>query len=333
MDINPSSSPASVEIDKWQTMADVVSQNNTLVQPDFNKQYQKLTITRLFTENALTFLLQFIGLMFAGAPTPYSISPVWFASGTACAFIFLRSNTVLPGIFFGSMTAYYLLTANLSTSLLSAGIAAFQAYLLLWITHRRISPTLVFYNRSQFINFILSCGLLTGFTSFLSLATYYLPFHDSALMLQLGLRWWLGNFGGILIFALAILTWDFYYMQLSQVKTLNKIMLTFFYGVLFIDIIVLLFNQTPIVTLIATLLTVPIIFTISLRLGWCGVIAAIFLFGLSLNLGAYLETPLFTSLNALSTSTYIQTILVIETIVGLFFSFDNHINNHPNTQD
>ncbi|HEX4046006.1 MAG TPA: MASE1 domain-containing protein, partial [Gammaproteobacteria bacterium] len=244
--------------------------------------------------------------------------PVWFASGTACAFIFMRGWSVLPGIFLGSFCAYYLATNHFFQSSFNAGIDASQAFLLLWFSYRYISPTLVFYSTKKCIQFILCCSVLTAIASLMRGLFYDAVFADSILMFQFWLRLWLGNLTGILVFSLAILTWDLYFLQLDNFKKINKLLLIFCYGLLLITIIALLFSRTPFFILLFSLATMPIICCISLCFGWCGVSAAVFLFGLLLNFAGYLNLPVFATHHSLTMLIYIQAILVVETIVGLY---------------
>jgi integral membrane sensor domain MASE1 len=314
----------SLNNNKWQRMSDVVSQHHAILQPNLSWQFRKLVISRLLTENILTFLFQYVGLMLVDALTPQTIAPVWFSSGTACAFIFMRGYYVLPGILLGSFYAYYVSTGSIFQSGISSGIDAAQAFLLLWFSYRYISPTLVFYNIKKFVKFILCCGILTAIASVIIGSFYYST-------LQLWLRLWLGNLSGILVFSLTILTWDLYFLQIDHLKKLNKLILTFYYGLLFINMIALLFSHTPFLTMLFTLSTLPMILLISLHLGWCGVIAAIFLFGLSLNFAVYLNAPLFSTHFSLMTLTYIQSILVMETIVGLSLAIRFYPNCRSNS--
>ncbi len=304
-------------IDKWQYMLEIVNQHPAFSQPDLSWQFKKMVVSRLLTENVLTFLLQYIGLMLVGALTPQSIAPLWFSSGTACAFIFMRGYSVLPGIFLGCFCAFYLSLGSVFQSAISAGINAIQAFLLLWLSYRYISPTLMFAKRADFVKFIFCCGILTAITSFM-MGWFYFLLPDFTRMIQFWLRLWLGNLGGILIFSMAILTWDLYFLQWEELKEINKRILTFYYALLLADIIFLLFSHTPFFIVLFSLGTLPIILMISLRLGWAGVVAAMLLFGLLLNFAVDLKAPLFSTHFSFMTLIYIQSILVMEIIVGLF---------------
>lgn len=318
MRLDNSSSPISA--DKWQRMLDIVSQHREPILSDSVWQFRKLLIYRLLSENLLTFLFQYIGLVLVDVLTPQTMAPMWFSSGSACAFIFMRGYTVLPGILLGSLSAYYFSTNDIIQSGLYAAIDAAQAFLLLWLSYRFISPTLIFYNIGKFIRFILCCSILTAISTSIFFLSHYPSYHHAMYHSDLWLRWWLGNLGGILIISLTILSWDFYFPQIDELKKINKATLTLCYGLLFINIIALLLSQTAFLTILLTLSTLPIILLISLHFGWCGVIAAVFSFGLFLNFSTYVNTRLFSTDFAQISLIYIQAILITETIAGLFIA-------------
>src|SRR5690349_20185221 len=112
-------------------------------------QFKKCVIDRRIMENAIVFLLQYSGLMLSTlSPHPKVLA---LASGTACAFIFLRGVTVLPGIWLGSLIAYFFAHAGLLSALACATIDALQAYFILWFCYRFVGPTLLFFNIKKFI--------------------------------------------------------------------------------------------------------------------------------------------------------------------------------------
>lgn len=306
-------------LDKWQRMADVVNQNNAILQVNLPQQFKKLFILRLLTENILTFLLQYVGFMLIGNITPQAIVPLWLTSGTACAFIFMRSYSVIPGILLGDYIAIYHFTGSAFQSGIWATLDAAQALVLLQLCYRFISPTLVFFNLEKFIKFIIACGLLTAISSFMLVISYHSSFN-----FHLWMRWWLGNYNGILILSLAILTWDLYCLEIDSFKRIFKWKHIFFYGLLFSDIIVLLYTQTLPLTLLLSLSTMLILLPISIQLGWCGVIAATFMFGLTLSISAFMNAPLFNTYFSLITLEYIQSILTIEAIAGLSIAIYMH---------
>ena len=97
------------EIDKWQSMLTIVNQNLELQPFKTSKtpvlQFKKMVMQRSLAENLLVFFLQYIGLKL----TTFSLdpSPLWLATGTACAYLFLRGYRVLPGIWLGNFAGFY----------------------------------------------------------------------------------------------------------------------------------------------------------------------------------------------------------------------------------
>lgn len=293
-------------LNKWQRMADIVNQHGEPEPTEW--QFKKLCASRLLVENILTFLLQYIGLTLVDGLTSQTLIPLWFASGTACAFVFMRGLSVLPGIFLGCFSAYYLSTHLFAQSSASAAIDTVQAFLLFWFSHRYISPTLIFYTVRKWMQFVI-CSFIVTAISTLALLFFHHRLHN----VELSISWWLGNLSGVLVFALTILTWDFYYLQMDDIQKINKLKIISYYGLLFVSVLILLCSQHftfSVITLAMTLL-------ISLEFGWCGAIIAVFIFGLLLNFSTYVSTPLFANSFARINLIYMQSILIITTIIGL----------------
>jgi hypothetical protein len=176
----------------------------------------KLAISRSLSENMLVFILQYMGLSLATLCV--QPNPIWFATGTAAAFMYMRGNSILPGIFVGSVVAYYLAGTKLMVATNAACIHTLQAYLLLWISYRNNNPFPVFYRLAPFIKFTVYTALLTAVTSVMLVATCYPSLAQPVLPWILWLQWWLANLNGILIVTLAIVTWDYYFPQLGKLK-------------------------------------------------------------------------------------------------------------------
>src|SRR2546421_12693846 len=117
-----------MNINKWQQMLLLVNQNAELLETDLKGQYKKLFLKRWFASNLLVFLLQYIGFTL-NLPT-LTISPMWFFTGTACAFIFLQGYRILPGLWLGNFIAYYLAKASFLLALGSASVITLQALIL-----------------------------------------------------------------------------------------------------------------------------------------------------------------------------------------------------------
>lgn len=294
----------------------IVSRHPALMPPNLTQQFKKLWISRWLAENALVFLLQYIGLMFSTlTPAPVAL---WAASGTACAFIFLRGYSVLPGIWLGSFTAYYFAAGNPEIAFGCATLFALQAALLLFMCYRYVSPTLVFYQTGTWLKFILCSILVTALTS-LALAWICYPALPNITTppLLLWLNWWLADFNGMLVFSCALTTLDAYFPQISVLKQINRIRLGLLYGVWLVLMTAILFSQTFLSCLMLAFFTLPVIFMISRAYGWSGTACAIFLSGLLLSLGAYLEAPLFAHAYASPALLTVQILLGIEIVLGL----------------
>lgn len=258
-------------------------------------EYKKIVILRFMMANILICLLQYIGLILSAFPAPLN-----FATGTACAFIFLRGYYILPGIWFGCYFAEH--------NIQCATVYAVQAFLILFYSYRLISPTLIFYRYRVLIHFILLSAFLAGI---------------SAWILHPGdwIYYGLSNLNGILIISLGLVAWDAYFPQIYLLKKHNKPIVVLYYSLLIFFSIALLFSREPWEQVLLSMTTLPILLGVGNRLGWCGVLSVLFLFGLILNLGAFLGAPLFTTYFSWDIFMFLQVFLLMETIIGLLFSF------------
>lgn len=247
--------------------------------------------------------MQHAGMMMSTLFSPHA--PVWFASGTACAFIFLRGVIVLPGIAAGTFEACYLAHHEPAFAALYASLFVIQTYLLMRISYCFAIPTLVFYRSRLLIQFLLTTIILTGLITFV-MATAY-PFHQ-----QLWLQWWLADFIGIISFAFGILALDAYFPQSSS-KPTHKRHVFLLYGTLGCLILGCLLTQylASAFYIMSSLLVLNII--ISIYFGWCGAVSALFMSSLLFGLGAYLNAPIYDHL----ATYYFQAFLIINMMINL----------------
>lgn len=304
--------------EKWQRMLAIVNQHPALLQPMLAREFKKLSVNRFLAANILVFLLQYTGLMFStliSHPTP-----LWFASGTACAFIFMRGCSILPGIWLGSFCAYYFSNSGGLLAFSCATIHMLQAFFLLWLSYRYINLTLHFYDRRTCVKFILCSAALTAIASLFLTLICYSSLQSTQTLLLLWRQWWLANFNGLVIFACALITLDTYFPQIDKLKQLNLFMLKFIYGLLFILICALLFCRDPLDTIWLALSIMLLTFIISIGYGWCGVIAAVFLSGLLYGVAASLGAPIFNTDFSSATVFFLQLLLCVETMMGLFIA-------------
>lgn len=306
---------------KWQRMHNLIHQNDFQI-INFSWQFKKLWLNRLLNENLFILLLQYIGLMLSGTFTPSAIAPLWFASGTACGFIFMRGFSILPGIIIGCFLAY-LSTVNFSQALICASLNALQAILLLKLSYRFNIPTVIFYKNENFVKFFSLCAIVTAMISYLllevlSTSHYALEPHLvlSEHYFQNFLRWWLGNLTGIFVFSCGIVTLDFYFSQIDHFNHINKSIFYLLLTLLIINCGLLFLNQSPFLIMMLTIFTIPVILSFSVAFGWCGLTVALFIFGTLLNLGAYIQLPLFTSSFAEATLSFSQFSLIIVIFIG-----------------
>lgn len=300
------------EMSKWNRLEYINNQYNSK-HLNHNWNYKKLVLNRLINENLFILLLQYLGLMISGTVTPTSLAPLWFASGTACGFVFMRGSSILPAIVLGGFLAYFPTTSILQ-AFLCASLYALQAWLLLKLSYRFNIPTMIFYERKTFFKFLLVCALVTALISYVLLRLQY---HST---IQMFLYWWLGNLTGILVFSCGIVTLDFYFSQFEPLKNHNKSMFYLFLILLICNCILIFFSQTFFWMILFSLLTFPITLSFATLLGWCGITLAVFTVGTLLNLAAYLQISLFTSNFILNKLIFIQIILLIEIVIGFLIA-------------
>lgn len=294
----------------WQTLATLVKAHPAL--PKATLSLRKLMFIRLLSENAVVFLLQYIGLMLSTLATVYS--PLWFATGTAVAFVFLRGYAVLPGIFLGTFVAYILAKAPITVAVIAAVIMTLQAFLLRFFCFRYIAPSLIFRDRSQFIFFALGSALITAGSTWLLL----LAMHKNIL----GLAAWLANFNGLLIFAYALITLDAYFPQIKTLQRANLKQVSILYLAMIIMTLLVLLLPMPLFTIFAELLLLCLTLTLSSNLGIVGSASALFILGFFYGMGYVMDAPLFTTVYALASLIFLQCFLCTTALLSLWLPLE-----------
>ncbi len=257
--------------------------------------------------------MQYIGLKLSiFVITP---SPLWLATGSACAYLFLRGPTVLPGIWLGSLFGFYFDKMGLRLMFECATILTVQPLLLLQFSYRYLSPTLIFTHQRMFVKYILFTALLTAMTSLMFVEICYpaLPHNES--FFQYWVNWWLANLNAIIIFSCAMITWDAYASSAQSIKQWRTICMIF--TTLSVLIIALAFSHTLISSTCLAFSILLMTVLISARFGWCGAIAAAFLSAISLSFAGLLDAPVFATYTAAMSLFLVQLFLFLITIIGL----------------
>jgi integral membrane sensor domain MASE1 len=269
----------------WQSMLNIVTQSG--MAPYSDLAFKRLIRYRLLTENVFAFLLQYAGLTLTTVTSqPF---PIWFAPGVALGFLFMRGYTILPGIWLGGLLAYYLASAPLSVAMACTSIFTLQTALLLWISYRYISPTLIFNSRSLFMRFMFCSAAITAISSLLLVMVC---FHHIEALKQYGLTWWLANVDSLFVFGLAIATWDYYFAEVNHLVHIHKPRLLITYGCAIALIMAFLFAKSFIASITLACLILSVTLAISRLFKWCGSVSALFLLGLFMTLSAFLMPPL-----------------------------------------
>lgn len=300
---------------KWQLMQLIVNQStvpvpsNTCQTP---QQFTRLRIKRLFADNLLVFLMQYIGLKsstFALAP-----SPLWLATGSSCAYLFLRGTGVLPGIWLGSLFGFYFENTGVTLSLECASVLTLQALVLLQFSYRYLKPTLIWTSQRTFINYLFT-AMLTATISLIVVEICYpiVSHHES--FFHYWVKWWLANFNGIVILSSAMLTWDAYASSVQSIKK-EKVTCLVFSALLMMNIM-LACSHTFLTTTGLFFTIILMTLFISVRYGWCGAMAAAFVSGMALSFAGFLDAPLFSTYTPAVSLFLVQLFLCLNTIIGI----------------
>lgn len=303
------------EKDKWTRMLKVVQANTHRLPPDIKLPFKKLAIVRFIFNNLLLLLIQYSGLHLSNLSS--GPAPVWFATGTACAFLFLRGFSVLPGIYVGNFLGYFAAKIGFGYALAFATVISGQAVVLLWLHYHYLSPTLIFYRLPTYIQFVAYTAVLTATVSLVLLFLYVScwPRQESALCIWAYL--WLGNLNAILIFSCAYLTWDAYSLRTDPIQKSTRWLRNILYLILISTNLALAFSTSAAAGWILGLISIVITMIISIYFGWCGAIAASFLSAILLSFAAFLDAPVFHTSFANIMVLSIQILLCVQTITAL----------------
>ena len=163
---------------------------------------------------ALAYLLAAkLGLLLAFAHT--NSTPIWPAAGIALAASLLFGPRIWPGIFAGAFIANLTtlsgdltLPGAIFLSLCTAGGNTLEALIGVRLINHFTKDRFSFDRVRNTLAFVL-CGALasTSLSAFIGATGYCLITHQWSIYGTMLLTWWLGDLGGIMIFAPVILTW------------------------------------------------------------------------------------------------------------------------------
>ncbi|GEM_PF-2503689 len=247
---------------------------NTHTDVNFQQQAFKLTLMRRISENGLVFLLQYSGLLLCTVTDKPLL--VWFATGSACGFAFLRGYSILLGVWLGSLAAYLSAGAPFYLALDAAIIYSAQTAGLLYVIRRYCGATLLFSTLTALLKFLL-CAILI--VSAASISLFFLSLRVAAITpsFSVCLQWIFANLNGLFVFSTALLTLDAYFPQWSSFKLNNKIQLIFSYFIWGVLSAVMLISNAW--AYIAFFSISSLIYLVLLHLLWgeCAAIAAVFI--------------------------------------------------------
>ncbi len=288
--MNPENTVADVADAGWRRMASLVA-SLPASSVHVKQEYYGLVLRRFLFHNWVVFFLQYAGLLFTTLAS--TASPVWFAGGTGCAFIFLRGYQVVPGLWLGSLLAYHSAGLSVGRASLCALVLALQALLLVKLCYRSSILSLAFFQRSGFYLFLAYSAVVTSVASaLLTLLCVPLLQHPSTYT-TVFLEWWLANFNGSVLVSCALFTWDAFVPDLRKLKQAAKAKLALIFAAW-----ILLSGFFLVSTALQELLLPALLLALSLALvgriyRWCGVLAALFLLAFFMSVAAFFNMPLF----------------------------------------
>jgi hypothetical protein len=297
---------------KWQHMLNLVSQYPMSPGQNQASHFRRMVMQRVLLENAIAFLLQYIGLMLhLLSPAPL---PLWFDTGTACAYVFMRGYTVLPGIFLASLFAYYSAHADIMTMFICAAFLTWQPLSLLSISRCYIYPGLLFYSRRSLALFLGCSAIITCIFSGLLALVSYSAITTSLPLTHLWLQWWLANWNGLLIFACALVTWDAYFPSVHALQKISRERLALILAAIMLTSIMLVLNHNFLFNMILAVISFLLSGVIAMKYGKCGGITTVFIIGLIVGLSAFLGAPAFSGQKSWEMITFFQLLLLMQTI-------------------
>lgn len=137
-----------------------------------------------------------------------SASPVWPPSGIALGALVLFGLRLWPGIFVGAFLVNITTEGNLLTSVAIAGGNTLEAVGGAWLIGRFANGTNLFDRAQDVAKFAIAVALSTLISPSIGLTALALNgFATWAQYPAIWLTWWLGDFGGIVIFAPLVILW------------------------------------------------------------------------------------------------------------------------------
>lgn len=305
-------------MDKWQQVSSYVSQHPHNQPEVFKRQFVKMVRLRWVSENSLALILQYVGLMFSTL-TPFYV-PLWFATGTAVALLFSKGYSILPGLFLGTVLAFYFSNSSIPIALACGLIFCLQAVGLLYLSYRFIGPSLVFYKLCDFLKFIFVSIVISLVTCALLLALTYTSLKQHPDFFLLSWQWTVANLNGIFAFSCAIFAWDTYFPQINRLKNLSRWPLAFLYGFIVIFSIVLLFSKQNNAIWMSSSILLILMMVASFYYKWPGAVASVALLGFILSVGARSQAPVFTLTPHWVSFIFIPLFIWVCSVIGLGIS-------------
>jgi integral membrane sensor domain MASE1 len=137
-----------------------------------------------------------------------SASPVWPPSGIALGALVLFGMRLWPAIFLGAFLVNLTTEGNLLTSFAIAGGNTLEGVVGAWLIQRFANASSVFNRAHDVARFAVAVALSTVISPGIGLTALALNgFATWAQYPAIWLTWWLGDFGGIVIFAPLVILW------------------------------------------------------------------------------------------------------------------------------
>jgi PAS domain S-box-containing protein len=192
---------------------------------NFNISSKKLIILLLVA--IAYFFSGKIGLGFATINP--SASPIWAPTGIAIGVLIIAGYQVWPAIFVGALLVNFTTTHEIFTSIAIAGGNTGEALIALYLVRKTIKVNNPFLKPSHIFKFIFFVVFFsTMFSATVGTTALYIgKLVPPALALSTWLTWWLGDIGGALVVAPAIVLWWYDRRSYRSLTRILEILLLF----------------------------------------------------------------------------------------------------------
>ncbi len=174
----------------------VVAKNAHLAKhPSYQNTYRRLYLTRRLAEFFLSAIIIYGAHHLIIINTFFA--PLWPSMGVALAMLFLRGNSLLAGLFVGTLLSYYFNHFSLPVSVVIASLFIFVTFLIRYCSLKFIGPITPLFTLSVLWKFIALCAIFCGIQVYLMALIFTSQFNTHFSFIGISVAF-LGELNGIL---------------------------------------------------------------------------------------------------------------------------------------